>query len=469
MLDITFYKFNKNENSTKIVNVDGEAFQCVLIEPTDIINPRIALTHGNPTEYNYAHIPIFNRYYFVNNWSWSGGRWVALLNVDVLASFKTEIGLSRQYVVRSASQSDGTIIDTLYPTKSNPISTFSLAEIPSDNPAEKPAENPFVTSLTQGLFIVGIINGDTSAVGCVSYYAFTSSEFRNFCNHMFGTGTWMFDGIEEIGEELTKVLFNPFQYVASCIWLPVPNIGTIGGGSVKYGWWELSINARQISGEPRLVSVAFSIPKHPQNAKGSYLNGNPFSRYELWWPCFGVYPLDADKLSKCRRLMAQCFIDPISGIGTLNVVADNVDEPGSAGLLSVQVQVGVPIQIAQMAANYIGAAGSIVGAVGNATTLNIGGFFDSIGDAVTNAMPQLSTSGKNGGIGAFMFPPTLNATFYTVVDDDVEHRGRPLMKDVVLNTLSGYILCNDAELECSCTANELQNIKSYLNGGFYYE
>lgn len=452
MLNITFYKFNKNENSTKIVNVDGEAFQCVLIEPTDIINPRIALTHGNPTEYNYAHIPIFNRYYFVNNWSWSGGRWVALLNVDVLASFKTEIGQSRQYVVRSSSQSDGAIIDTLYPTKANPTNTFSIAE------------NPFSTSLSQGLFIVGIVNGDTSAVGCVSYYAFTSSAFRSFCNRMLGTGTWMFDGIEEIGEELTKVLFNPFQYVASCMWLPVPNIGTIGSGSVKYGWWELSISAPQISGEPRLVGVQFAIPKHPQNARGSYLNGNPFSRYALSWPCFGVYPLDSDKLATCSTVQAQCFIDPVSGIGTLNVNADN-----SVELLSVQVQVGVPIQIAQMAANYIGTAGSILGAVGNVATMNIGGFFDSIGDAVTNAMPQLSTSGKNGGVGAFMFPPTLNATFYTVVDDDVAHRGKPLMKDVVLNTLSGYILCNDAELECSCTANELQNIKSYLNGGFYYE
>lgn len=452
MIEIVMYKFNKNDNSTKIVNVPGETFSCALIEPTDIINPRIALSHENPTEYNYARIAIFNRYYFVNNWSWSGGRWVALLNVDVLASFKDEIGRQRQYVVRSASQSDGSIIDTLYPTKSNPINTFSIAD------------NPFSTSLTRGLFIVGIINGDTTAVGCVSYYAFTSSSFRNFCNHMLGTGTWMFDGIDEIGEELTKVMFNPFQYVASCMWIPVPNIGTIGGGSVKYGWWELSISAPQISGEPRLVGIQLSIPKHPQNARGAFLNGNPFSRYELSWPCFGVYPLDADKLSACSNVQAQCFIDPVSGIGTLNVLADN-----SVELLSAQVQVGVPIQIAQMAANYIGTAGSILGAVGNIASMNIGGFFDSIGDAVTNAFPQLSTSGKNGGIGAFMFPPTLNATFYTVVDDDVEHRGRPLMQDVILNTLSGYILCSDAELECSCTSNELSRIKSFLNGGFYYE
>lgn len=452
MFNITFYKFNKNENSTKVVNVEGDTFKCALIEPTDIINPRIALAHSNPTAYNYARISIFNRYYFVNNWSYSGGRWVALLNVDVLASFKDEIGRQRQYVIRSSARSDGTIIDTLYPTKANPTTTFTTAE------------NPFVSTLAEGVFIVGIINGDTSAVGAVSYYAFKSSAFRSFCNAMMGTGDWMYDGIEEIGEELTKVIFNPFQYVASCIWLPVASIGTSGGGSVKYGWWELSINAPSISGEPRLAGVQFAIPKHPQNGRGSYLNGSPFSRYWLSWPCFGSFPIDADVVSRYSTLQAQCFVDPVSGIGTLNVIAGNVAE-----VLTTQVQVGVPIQLAQMASDYIGAAGSIIQSVGNIATMNVGGFFNSIGDAVSHAMPQLSSSGKNGGIGAFMFPPSLNATFYNVVDDDNSHRGRPLMQDVVLNSIPGYILCSDAELECSCTTNELQTIKSYLNGGFYYE
>lgn len=452
MIDITFYKFNKNENSTKVVNVNGENFKCVLIEPTDIINPRIALAHNNPTEYNYARISIFNRYYFVNNWSWSGGRWVALLNVDVLASFKTEIGNQRQYVVRSSARSDGSIIDTLYPTKANPTNAVVVSD------------NPFVKDLASGVFIVGIINGDTNAVGAVSYYAFSSSQFRAFCSNMLGSGNWMYDGIEEIGEELTKVIFNPFQYVASCMWLPVPSVGVIGEGSVKYGWWDLSVSGLSISGSPRLAAARFNIPKHPQRARGSYLDGSPFTRYNLTWPCFGQFPLDSDILSTETVLHAQCFIDPISGVGTLNVFAD-----GGAKLLTTQVQVGVPIQLAQMASDYIGAAGSIVSSIGNIATLNIGGFFNSIGDAVSHAMPQLSTSGKNGGIGAFLFPPSLNATFYTVADDDNAHRGRPLMQDVVLNTIPGYILCSDAELECSCTANELQSIKSYLNGGFYYE
>ena len=84
-------------------------------------------------------------------------------------------------------------------------------------------------------------------------------------------------------------------------------------------------------------------------------------------------------------------------------------------------------------------------------------------------MPSLSTLGKNGSISAFRFTPALCSEFYTVVDDDVQHRGKPLCKDVVLNSVPGFTVCADAELEAPCTSQELNTIKNYLNGGFYYE
>lgn len=457
MFDITFYNFSKNENSTKVVDVDGDTFKCVLIEPTDIINPRIALNHGNPTNYNYARIPIFNRYYFVNNWSWSGGRWVALLNVDVLASFKDEIGSKRQYVVRSSFRSDGDIIDTLYPTKNNTILNYTSGTV-----VDGGGQNPFKYSLADGRFIVGIINGDSSAVGCVSYYSFTNAQFRALCNKLMGTTDWMYMGIEEISEELTKVIFNPFQYIASCVWLPITGIGGTST-TVKYGWWDLGVSATRISGGLSGGGIAFEIPKHPQIARGSYLNGAPFTRHFLDWACFGRIALDANVLKNFDSVIADYSIDPVTGICTLRIA------PGGIPIYTQQTQVGVPIQIAQMASDYIGAVGNMVGGVVDAFRLDIGGVFDSIGDAVQSAMPNVSTIGKNGTISAFRFAPVLVTEFYMVVDDDVAHRGRPLMQDVVLNTIPGYIICSDAELECSCTSNELQNIKSYLNGGFYYE
>ena len=43
------------------------------------------------------------------------------------------------------------------------------------------------------------------------------------------------------------------------------------------------------------------------------------------------------------------------------------------------------------------------------------------------------------------------------------------MQSRTINTLSGYILCDNADPEIPCTEEELREIVSYMNSGFYYE
>lgn len=457
-IDVNFYTFNKKPNSTKLPVGTATTYKCNLIEPTSVTAPDIALVvPAKPTAFNYAYIPEFSRYYFIQDWTYSAGLWRANLSVDVLSSYRDYIGSQKQYVLRSAAKNDGEIIDTMYPTKNSPTTIFSHSEDLSGN-------NPFVSSFTDGCYIVGIVNSDINAVGCVSYYVFTNAQFREFCNVLMGTVSWAHTGIEEIGEELTKVLFNPFQYVASCMWVPVSSVATSGSvSSIPYGWWSLSASASRLEGDSRLAPATFTIPKHPQNERGAYLNGAPFSRYLLSWPCFGQFALDPDIMGVSTTLYAQCFVDPVSGMGTLNIGTEK------ASLLTTQAQVGVPIQIAQMAADYAGAASSAIGAISNALIGNIGGALASVGDAASNAMPQLTTFGHNGGLGSYLFPPVLNSTFYSVVDDDNEHLGRPLCQDVTPSSIPGYMLCADVELEIPCTKPELDNIVATMEAGFYYE
>lgn len=453
MVAINFYTFSKNENSTRRISGDGLELECVFVEPCDIIRPRIALAHKNPTEYNYMRIATFNRYYFIDNWSWSGGRWVASCHVDVLASWKTYIGNSRQYVVRSASSFDGNIMDTLYPTKSD--FTFGYSVGTEMQGVE------FKSRLEDGTFIVGIINSDPSAVGCVSYYAFTNAEFRALCSFLMGDISWAYSGITEISKELTKTLFNPFQYVASCMWFPFTIYGR--PTTLTYGYWNTDLNASQIVGDSRVYTYIFDVEKHPQDERGEYLNASPFTRRYLNFPAFGQIAVDATVIKIFDRLPVDLTVDLVSGIGTLVV------RPGAIPIFTTQTRIGVPIQLSQMATDYAGTVASFSNAFSHATRLDIGGVFASIGDAVTNAMPVLSTSGTNGSISAYEFKPVLVSEFYKVVDDDIEHRGRPLMQDVIIKNLSGYAICSDAELECPCTSGELSQIKTYLNGGFYYE
>lgn len=64
----------------------------VLKEETSVLNPDVLIEIENPTNFNYAHIPEFGRYYFIKGFtSVRNGLWRISLNVDVLYSFKDEI------------------------------------------------------------------------------------------------------------------------------------------------------------------------------------------------------------------------------------------------------------------------------------------------------------------------------------------------------------------------------------------
>lgn len=59
---------------------------------SNIVNPSITINIDNPTIYNYAYIPDFNRYYFITNYiSLRTGIWQINLKSDVLMSFKDSI------------------------------------------------------------------------------------------------------------------------------------------------------------------------------------------------------------------------------------------------------------------------------------------------------------------------------------------------------------------------------------------
>ena len=98
----TFYTFRKKLNSTKQPS-GGSEYQIILKHGCSIIRPTISLDigqAGNPTGYNYCYIPAFNRYYYVSDWIFENRLWTASLKVDALASFKTYIGSSNEFILR---------------------------------------------------------------------------------------------------------------------------------------------------------------------------------------------------------------------------------------------------------------------------------------------------------------------------------------------------------------------------------
>lgn len=121
MFNIYLYHFTKKVNSTKVPNVSPDTFQCLMRTGSSIVNPVIEIRlpqNSDMLTYNYAYIPSFgSRYYFIDDIVYDTGIYVLYLSVDVLATYKTDIKDSTQFILRAANLYNYNIIDTAYLTK----------------------------------------------------------------------------------------------------------------------------------------------------------------------------------------------------------------------------------------------------------------------------------------------------------------------------------------------------------------
>ena len=81
-------------------------FNGKLREESSVVNPSIMVQATNPSGYNYAYIPEFNRYYFITDMvSVRTGIWEISMHVDVLMSFKDTIKATQ--VILSDTETTG--------------------------------------------------------------------------------------------------------------------------------------------------------------------------------------------------------------------------------------------------------------------------------------------------------------------------------------------------------------------------
>ena len=94
-MNVLLYNFAKRKNSTKQPDpTTATTISCQLKDAAAVMNPVLQFnpatsgfsTPFNPSQYNYAHLPLFSRYYFIDDWVWLNGLWECHLTVDVLAS-----------------------------------------------------------------------------------------------------------------------------------------------------------------------------------------------------------------------------------------------------------------------------------------------------------------------------------------------------------------------------------------------
>lgn len=475
MFTVNLYTLAKKENSTKQPNSSPSSFQCMLKDNSGIVNPTIILDIGlntSPSQYNYAYIPEFNRYYWITEWTNEHPLWIASLEVDVLATYKSQIGNTNLYVLRASNEYDGNINDSMYPAKvSNTTNTIT-------------ASNIWNTTLNTTAFILGVVSKGAQ-FGSIRYYALYRSSLE-------GLSTALLDDTlleseqggfnpDDASLALQKSLIDPLSYIKSCVALPIAWADVSGVTTNELNIWSWTLGSEQgvtgvkavnVSTPKYTTSFTINIPKHPQTtSRGYYCNCAPYTELDLLIPPFNSISLDASITAKVNSLTCEISIDYITGAGVLEVKA------GDFIINRSEAQVGVPIQLSQVSKDYLGqvmnGANTVGSVVGNALTGNVAGAItgaiSGIGNGIALAQPRQYSTGSNGNFTQFTFPPKLFAKFYTLVDDDLASHGRPLCKIRRPSALGGYMLIQDADVSIAGTDFELSKVRSYLESGFYYE
>lgn len=362
-----FSTFSKRANSTRQPALSsGVRMDCIFREGYDVLNPVIILDlrrgngqYVNPVNYTYAYVPDLQRYYWVSDWAFAGGLWTCSLNVDVFASFKTDIGTTYIYAQRLADRlrvgavTDGGLTDTMIPTLAVPSHSYSRL-----------TGSVFQQTLDSGVYIIGVLNADDSAAGSVAYYAFTPAEFKIFRKRLMG-GAWL-NSTAEMGVDSQKAILNPIQYITSCQWFPLaPSL--VSDASVQYfgmalGWWAISdanttpqVTYKTIkqSGVIRFHLSDATLPVHPQytGTTQRMLRCAPFSEYVLHMPYFGDIPLKYEDYAS-GHVGISIEIDLISGKGSVQiydgVITSDSGFPDLRLVFQTSCQVATPIQLSQV-------------------------------------------------------------------------------------------------------------------------
>lgn len=466
-MQATFYQFAKRTNSTKRPS-GGQGYGINLKAPCNIIDPEIKIaTQSDPTGYNYCYLPTFSRYYWVKNWTYANGLWEASLTVDTLASYRDQIGNSTEYVVRSSAKYDGTISDSFYPAKATVQSVTNAFQ------------GGFAETISGGFFVIGFIAKAANSIGAVTYVVMTPGNAKKLSAKLLTDVSYLSIDNTEISDSLTKVLFNPYQYIVSCNYFPF-GIAELAAhlplvSSVDVGWWSVDIPC-WILGEDNnnlTKSVSVVIPKHPQAAnRGGYCNASPYTDYTIFLQPFGVIPLDASKLWGAATLSIQYVTDLFTGDSILRMFTDTHQL-----VHETTAKLGVPIQLSNITFDIPSGGGllqtGVAAAFGGLQAALSGGSFSDVGNGILNAAQatnaDVASKGATGSTIAFDSVPYMVARFKILVDDNNDDHGRPLCRRVQISSIPGYIMVDDPDIALAATAEEIDSVKSYMKNGFFYE
>lgn len=135
-MEIQLYKNNSSDIETDKLLTPVTTISGTLKEECSIVYPEILVSGSSQfINVNYAYIPEYNRYYFIENITIvKNGLYRLSLHVDVLMSFKEDIRATRGIVARQETNYNKDLVDNELPVTNNvEIYNYTFGAQPFNN------------------------------------------------------------------------------------------------------------------------------------------------------------------------------------------------------------------------------------------------------------------------------------------------------------------------------------------------
>lgn len=447
MTEIILYHFSKRKNSTKRPAEQGTFVPCLLKSNTTFQNPvfKLKLSLDNVLQYNY--LKWADHYYFITSTLSLNNDMVEIsASEDMLATYRTEIGNYTCFIERSSKQTT-LANDSMYMPTNNWVSQGRIVGEPI---------NTFVNGYAPNYLLRTV-----SVEGINTYYA-TGSQLDDLMGFMYTYGSIP----DVIDSALTRLLFNPFQYILDLKWLPFRLSSFLNiSDNIKLGYWDSDVTASLINDATCTFSYDLSLG-NPLYADTDFRFYNAaFSKYTVKLPFVGVIPINPTKTNK-GQLKATYNFDAVSGMADVWLTS------GSDEYAHFQCQLAVPVQIGHATTNIGQLTTSLIDVGTNLASGNpIGAITNTLGAFQSVTSPEPNMVGTVGNISSILNNMEANSICYACksIDPDGTSEGYVDGNVRSISSLNGFVKCRNASIQIAGFDGDQDQVNRFLNDGFYFE
>lgn len=486
-MKIAIAKVSKEVNSTyKPSIIESDFIEVRLKDRTSLLTPTFEIYNTDITglsEVNYVVAKDFNRCYWITNITFTSNNTAELeCKEDVLATYRDQILNSTQFVMRAESEYSNAYTDPVLP-----MQAF----------VEEKYTTQTIEEFKKGFFVLGVGGGE-SLLG-TNFYVMDAIMLGVFIKYIFNADNFA----ELIDNKISKMFFNPMEYISTCIYFPYEFVADSEGAwntnKIKLGFyeWEVPVSIGSYCKEIPTPTVAidnvyeYQLSVLKKYDSGNFRNFAPYASYKAFLPFRGTIDLPNGIVGNIETIGFKTVCDLTSGKAFTDIY---FMESGKKRFLQrEEYQIGVQVPITfidnspsgQVISGFSGALEKAyetgVNAEGGALeSLKAYGssLLDTLSEGVENAVGVV-TSGSNilsgggmklsvGGVGEGVYN---NQIFMITLQQStptlpLNTFGAPLMQPRKLSSLKGYVeIANPEIMINTATQTELLTIINFMKGG----